>query len=509
MVNCKSNWLTLVVFILFGAALPTASIIMERQQSAPPCPQPTVDATFNIDLNQQGTEISPYIYGTNLYKDTDTFPAYSTLGRIGGNLWTMYNWENNASNSGNDWQHFNTGFLGGGDIPANAVKLRMDKIRANKAAALITVPIGDAVAADKINTDVTKTPDYQATRFRKVGLSGQCTTVPRGEATVYSDDLLCNVVARYGYNDIFYALDNEPDLWHINHSETYSKAQTYAGYTDRFIKYAKATKNIVGHGLVFGPVLSGFYGLQSLGGAPDANARFFADYFLVEMAKAERTTGKRLLDVFDFHWYPEHHGSNNVQIFTDNNDPETVAARVQAPRSLYDPNFMENSWITNDVLKKPINLLQMMKDKINANYPGTRLAITEYYYGGGDHISGAIAEADVLGSFARAGLFAASLWHLGNGDDRFITAAFEIYRDFGPTIIRVTNGDPQNYSVIAGKRKIIILNKSTAQKVVAINGITAKKAWRIEGTSPEKKAIAVPDLSKVQLTPMSITVLDL
>src|SRR6185295_8000296 len=56
--------------------------------------------------------------------------------------------------------------------------------------------------------------------------------------------------------------------------------------------------------------------------------------------------------------------------------------------------------------------LPRLKDKITANYPGTRLALTEYNYGSGGHISGAIAQADVLGIFGRENIFVATLWRL-------------------------------------------------------------------------------------------------
>ena len=39
-----------------------------------------------------------------------------------------------------------------------------------------------------------------------------------------------------------------------------------------------------------------------------------------------------------------------------------------------------------------------------------KIAITEYNYGGNNHISGAIAQADVLGIFGREGVFAANFW---------------------------------------------------------------------------------------------------
>ena len=119
-----------------------------------------------------------------------------------------------------------------------------------------------------------------------------------------------------------------------------------------------------------------------------------------------------------------------MRISEDDARPEVAAARVQAPRSLWDPSYTEKSWITQWSTHRPIRLLPRLREKIEKNYPGTRLAITEYYYGGGADISGALAQADVLGIFGREGVFAAALWHTGRTDDRFIYAAFAMYRNY-------------------------------------------------------------------------------
>ena len=40
-----------------------------------------------------------------------------------------------------------------------------------------------------------------------------------------------------------------------------------------------------------------------------------------------------------------------------------------------------------------------MQQWVDQNYPGTKLAITEYRWGALDSITGAIAQADILGIF--------------------------------------------------------------------------------------------------------------
>src|SRR5262245_20575209 len=64
-----------------------------------------VTITINPEANR--TAISPFIYGTN----QDLTGARVTARRFGGNRTTGYNWENNASNAGNDYLHQSDNFL--------------------------------------------------------------------------------------------------------------------------------------------------------------------------------------------------------------------------------------------------------------------------------------------------------------------------------------------------------------------------------------------------------------
>ncbi len=179
------------------------------------------------------------------------------------------------------------------------------------------------------------------------------------------------------------------------------------------------------------------------------------------------------MDVLDLHWYPEAKGGG-VRITEQNNSADVVAARVQAPRSLWDPSYQETSWITSDARSGPIRLIRRMQEKIATHYPGTRLAITEYNYGGGDHISGAIAQADVLGIFGREDVFAAALWDL-QGVTRFVDAGFAAYCNydgggsrFGDTSVGAATSNDETTSIYASvdegrddRMVLVAVNKST------------------------------------------------
>jgi mannan endo-1,4-beta-mannosidase len=177
--------------------------------------------------------------------------------------------------------------------------------------------------------------------------------------------------------------------------------------------------------------------------------------------------------LLDFHWYPEAKGAKRI---TDKDvSPKTVAARLQAPRSLWDPTYSEKSWIAA-TWGKPIRLLPWLKERVAANYPGTELALTEYNYGVGDHISGGLAQADVLGILGREGVYLATYWGDGAGNGAlppFIKAAFQLFRNYdgnggtyGDTAVAAAPADQGKASVFAAvdsKRAdlltVLVINK--------------------------------------------------
>jgi glycosyl hydrolase family 44 len=457
---------------------------------------PGAPVTFTIDSSQDVHPISRFIYGMNGW-DPSGRPKNLALSRSGGNRMTAYNWETNASNAGNDWHHQNDSFLGGGDVPNGAVAPGLEAVRAAGAAMIVTMPMIGYVSADKDGGgDVARTPNYLAVRFhRSVARKGApFSSVPDPrDAFVYQDEYIHFLDQKYpgafaaAANPLMISLDNEPDLWQHTHARLRGdgnpktqagKTATYAEMIQRTTEYAAAAKDVNPAALIFGPVNYGWQGMVRFQNTSDAADRDFLDFYLAQMKAAEAAAGRRLLDVLDVHWYPapypacEDNPEDGCPVTGEATDPAVVAARKQAPRSLWDPAYTEESWIASYGTLGPIRLLPRLREKIAANYPGTRLAITEYNYGAGNHISGAIAQADVLGIFGREGLFAASAWALSRGN-HFMNGAFEMYRNFdgaggsfGDTSIRAATSDVVNTSVYASvdagnaKRMVLVcINK--------------------------------------------------
>jgi O-glycosyl hydrolase len=131
------------------------------------------------------------------------------------------------------------------------------------------------------------------------------------------------------------------------------------------------------------------------------------------------------------------------------------------------------------------------------------LAFTEWNYGGGNHISGAIASADVLGIFGRERVSLATHWALSDME-AFTYAAFRAYRNFdgqggkfGDTSVRATSSDVANLSVYASLQAnapdqvvVIAINKATTAKSVGVRlshpTVYGKlHVYELSGSTPE------------------------
>jgi hypothetical protein len=448
----------------------------------PPGDPGSVDIAFEVRTASDARPISPLIYGVN--GAPDLARNRFTVLRSGGNRMTAYNWENNASNAGSDYMFQNDGHLSTSNEPAQPIVDLLIRAASIQAAAIVTIPLGDYVSADKNGGgDVRNSgSNYLMTRFKqnKAEKGAAFAALPdTSDAFVYEDEFVAYLAAHAPDDtQVMFSLDNEPDLWSSTHAEVFAKPLTYAELWERSHRFASAIKRAWPGAPVLGPVSYGWAGYLSLQNASDANGRDFLDWYLDQAAAAEAAGGGRLIDYLDLHWYPEARGGG-TRVTEASTAPAVVEAREQAPRSLWDKTYTEQSWI-HDNLKGPIDLIHRMLAKIEAHYPGTRLAFTEWNYGGGGHISGAIACADVLGSFGRDGVALATYWPL-TANETFAYAAFRAFRNydgagatFGKLSVHASSSDIVNvtgYASLRGKSGevvVVLINKASTAKSVGL-----------------------------------------
>ncbi len=517
-----------------------------------PTPEPTpvtgADVILDVDSSRDVHAISPFIYGYSGgggVMPTALADANLPLLRLGGNRLSAYNWENSASNAGIDYgPHSNDDYLcwvaktcTNPSAPGEATRVRVEAAHRANASILVTVPLIGLVAADyggPVSSSQVSTR-FKVSRARKG--SSFSMTPSTTDGYVYQDEYVWWLKQKFPYaatderRTIMYSLDNEPALWPETHSLIHPANTGYQELVGKSLEHAAAIKDVEPNAVVFGPADYGWAGFENLHNSAD-QSRYgnFTDYYLTELRRAHEAQGRRLLDVLDLHWYPEARGDGVRITFTGNNTAGVAAARVQAPRSLWDPTYVETSWIASQV--GAIRFLPRMRDKIAARYPGTLMAITEYNYGGTDHISGAMAQADVLGVFGREDLFAATYWPLG-GEQSFANAAFRVFRNydgagarFGDVSVRARASNDALASVYAsldttapGRMVVVAINKSTAQKRAALRivhdeHLAGAKVYQLTGSSASlvyKGTVTVPsdNVLVTDLPPYSVTVFQL
>jgi hypothetical protein len=512
----------------------------ESANSAPTTATPanlTADVTITIDPAKTKL-ISPYIYGINFYNGVSGAPPLLTFDRAGGNRWTAYNWETNASNAGSDYFYQNDSYLSSSNVPAEAVRSFVAGDQGAGLASLVTFQLQGYVSADESGPVARPFPNLS--RFKQV-IEKKSTkdatpftiNPPTTDAYVYMDEFAWALDQKFPGQGIFGAaaglpgttpahptfisLDNEPDLWNSTHEEVQGSTNTSSdNHLAKTVTLSKALKDQFPNVVIFGPVNYGFNGIyswQGEAGAGFSSTFWFADKYLAGIKTASTAYGKPLVDVYDFHWYSEA-TDGTTRVINMNGASLTdaqVQAIVQSPRSLWDTTFKENSWITNSVLGGPIYILRRLQAKIDAANPGMKIAITEYENGGFNHIAGTIAQADNLGVFGSEGVFAANFWPPG-GTYSYALAGFRAFRgfdgasaNFGDTSLQTTSSSVKDVVVYAssdsatpGRFVFVAINRSNATKVTAINGQS------LIGTAHLYQMTAASSAGQTVVQPMSI-----
>jgi hypothetical protein len=293
---------------------------------------------------------------------------------------------------------------------------------------------------------------------------------------------------------------------------------------DEFIARAKAMttmlRRVVPNAEIIGPSHSGFDGMETFGGywPPFSPSNWFMDKFLHEMQLASTVAGKRLLDAYNFHWYAQATSTSGTQVSnvaTPADDAEFDAI-VQGPRSYWDNTYIETSWITHDHTTLPsgqpgpIYMIPRAQTKIAANYPGTKLAVTEYYAGGGATIAGGISEADTLGVFGKYGIYMAAMWPIGSHS--YADGGLKMFRDydgaqssFGDTSVRAVHSNTATGSAYASvdngsdaRVVVVLINKENAVKTTAVSVTHTRvfgKAKVYTLTQGNANPVAKPDIT--------------
>ena len=439
--------------------------------------------TVNVDANLNRRPINPNIYGVAHATTAQLNALNSPLNRNGGNNTTRYNWQLNADNRANDWYYQSIA------EPSAVAGERGDTFIANSKAAnaqaMLTIPMIDWVA--KLGANRSKLASFSIAKYgaqtgndwqwfpdagNGIRTNGQYVTGnDPNDANVASNSTFQqgwaqHLVNRWGTHSAgglrYYILDNEPSIWHATHRDVHPTGATMDEIKNKLIDFAGTIKTVDPSALVVGPeewgwsgyTLSGFdqqYGsLHGWSNLPDRNNHGGWDYLpwlLDQLRQNNLATGKRLLDIFTVHYYPQ--GGE----FSNDTSSAMQLRRNRSTRSLWDPNYVDETWINDRV-----QLVPRLRSWVNSYYPGTLTGITEYNWGAENHINGATAQADIYGIFGREGLDMAARWTTPDASTPTYKA-MQMYRNydgnkatFGDLSVAATGPNPDNVAVFAAER---------------------------------------------------------
>lgn len=464
---------------------------------------PSGGPALSVNVSANRHAISPYIYGMNYAEETLADDIDLPVRRWGGNSTSRYNWQADIHNTGSDWyfenipeDNDNRAALPNGSAADKFVE-QNDRTGTDT---LMTVPL--IGWTPKSNSPLTHSYacGFKVSKYGTQdsvdpwdtacgnGISGG-ENITGNDASDTSIPATTTFVANWinhlkqQFNDaanggvMFYNLDNEPMLWNSTHRDVHPNPTTYDEMKTQTEAYAAAVKAADPTAKTLGPADWGwcaYFFSAADGCSPGGSDRAahgnvdFVPWYLQQMQAYDTAHSVRILDYLDLHVYPQ--GTN---IYSDVVDTNTKALRLRSTRALWDPTYVDESWIGGAGWEGGIvKLIPRMKSWVNTYYPGTKLAISEYNWGAMGDINGALAQADVLGIFGREGLDLATLWGPPTATQPG-AYAFRIYRNydgshstFGDTSVQAASTNQDRVAVYAAQRTsdsaltLIIINKT-------------------------------------------------
>jgi len=457
--------------------------------------------------------------------------------RWGGDATTRYNYKLDVTNAASDWYFENSvsGGATGGTQATSAFNQQVESDEAVGAKTLGTVPVMGWVAKSGTGCSFPSSTYPSQEAFEPYGdgcgdgmypdgTSG-CTSAGGCNITGNDPTVCCEtvdpaswangwvtyLVSKFGTaakgGVAIYDLDNEPAWWDAGHRDVHPVASTYDEVTNNGIATAKAVKNADPSAAVSGPVIDNwwnyFYSKKDMeSGWGTANSCYqpwdnpidreahggvpMVEYYLQQFNSASSIYGARLLDYLDLHTYFAGTYSGTDVGLSPAGDTQEQIVRVDSTRVFWDPtytdpNFPQPNYTTDanytsscTVPLQAPQLIPMAQKWVAADYPGTKIAFTEYNWGGQENINGAVAQADVLGIFGKYGLDLATLWGTPDPVKQVPgLMAYEIYRNydgansmFGDTALSSTSANQGKLSVYGAVRSsdgaltIVVINKT-------------------------------------------------
>lgn len=107
---------------------------------------------------------------------------------------------------------------------------------------------------------------------------------------------------------LYWALDNEPEIWHMTHDDVQKEPVKPEEYIEKYVRVAKAARAKYPDLKLIGPICANewqwFAGPDRKDLTIDGRYWPWLEYIIKRIAEEEKKCGMKLLDVFALHYYP-------------------------------------------------------------------------------------------------------------------------------------------------------------------------------------------------------------
>ena len=398
--------------------------------------------------------IDPRIYGTVAMDEAKLAEYAIPITRWGGNATSRFNWKINADSGAADWFFKNRGTPVRSPEEGGWAKFTRDHANAGRGS-YVCVPTLGWVAKDRSSYSF-PVREHGPQTGSEPGCPDAGNGVALGGRKLKADPNTSSVTASPEYvaegvriaaknlgepsaKGRYWVLDNEPMLWHETHRDVRDKPVGYDELWKRTVEYAEAIRAADPEAKIAGFCSWGWTDLfySALDAGHDQYATHadnaahggipLGEWFVMKCGEYRKQHGKPLIDVFDFHWYPQAKADGVTPYDGKGAGRELNELRLRTVRDLWDSQYKQESWIAGAGDRKPTEVIHRVRRWILRHDPEMKLSLGEYNFGGGDTITGGLAQADVFGVLAREKVDLAFIWTTPQGTQDL---AFQLFRDY-------------------------------------------------------------------------------
>lgn len=299
--------------------------------------QTYAQVTVTIDLSAEYHRVSPYLYGrNNSLSDNPGSPLSTTdwtrlkdsgikfLRESGGNNSTKYNWRRKLS-SHPDW--YNNVYAHDWDFAAQSMQQNLPGAQGMWSFQLI----GKAAKTTSANFNDWGYNTSQWWSGVRQNLAGGGVINPAGgedaitngnpelylenwtaDSTVLILDHWFNKLGLQKSSLVYWNMDNEAEIWSGTHDDVMPVQESAESFMQRYFAVGKKARQLFPEIKLVGPVPANEWQWYNWSGGITQGGKNYPwlEYFIKRVAEEQQSSGIRLLDVFDIHFYP---GSTSSQ----------------------------------------------------------------------------------------------------------------------------------------------------------------------------------------------------